>query len=209
MSEDPIDIIREYVNFANQQIGVYMDALAGFEGHRVRISHQIHRENRPTGASFNEKGEKIVVWSAFEDPSKPDVIISTLRRAKDYLAQNAKDGSNTQQHSQAVLVFIYAYWDEEIRPRLIKAKKSEINSDLMGELRFVRISILHKKGIMRLKKNQELKLLSDMFPVDQPIHIPYENMQRIFVLIKQDCARISGVPAPETIKDFAVQRLQK
>lgn len=28
-------IIKEYIDFVNQQVGVYMDALAGFAGHRV------------------------------------------------------------------------------------------------------------------------------------------------------------------------------
>ena len=207
MSEDFNNIIREYIDFVNRQVGVYMDALAGFEGHHVSITRQVHRENRPTNAGFNEKGEKIVVWTAFEDPSKPDIVISNVRRAKDHIAANAKDGSNTQQHSQSVLVFIYSYWEHDIRPRLERAKNDEVLSDLMGDLRFVRHSILHHKGIMRLEKNQEFKILGDMFPVNQPIQIPYENMHRVFVLIKQDCARMLGVPNPETIKDLAIQRL--
>ncbi len=208
MVEKDTDIIREYILFIDKQTAVYTDALAGFKGHHVRITKQADRERRPTGATFNEKGEKIMVWSVVEDPTKPDVIINTVRRAKNFLAVNAKDGENAQQHSRAILVFIYSYWEHEIRPRLERVRGEEIFSDLMGDLRFVRNSILHSKGIMRFETNsQNFKMLSDMFPVGQPIHIPFENMYRLFKLIKQDCARILGVSNPETLKDFVVQRV--
>lgn len=208
MTQESLNIIREYILFVNQQVGVYLDALAGFEGHHVNITHQVHRENRPTGARFNEKSEKIVVWSVFEDSSQPDVIVSTTRRAKDFLAANAKDGTNIQQHSQAILVFIYAYWEAEIRPRLILAEQAEVNSDFMGDLRHVRHAILHHKEIMRFDKNKnyEFKILGNMFPLNQHIYIPIENMKKIFELIKQDCAKILELPEAEVIKDLAIQR---
>lgn len=31
------DIIREYIDFVNQQVGVYMDAIAGFAGNHARV----------------------------------------------------------------------------------------------------------------------------------------------------------------------------
>ena len=51
-----------------------------------------------------------------------------------------------------------------------------------------------------------------MFIVDQPIHISYESMHRIFVLIKQDCAKmlfewlgVKDAPfGPEDIVDLAI-----
>lgn len=52
-----------------------------------------------------------------------------------------------------------------------------------------------------------------MFAVDEPVHISYNNMHRIFVLIKQDCARmlfewkgVKNAPIqPEDIVDIAIQ----
>jgi len=53
-----------------------------------------------------------------------------------------------------------------------------------------------------------------MFVVDEPVHISYERMHRIFILIKQDCARmlfewlgVKDAPSqPEEIVDLAIQK---
>lgn len=217
MKETPDNIIREYIDFVNRQVGVYMDALAGFMGHYVRIERQIHRENRPVKSGKNKKGRPEVVWASYEDPTKPDIIHNRIIRVPDYMEANAKDGSNAQQHSQAVLVFLFTYWEDEIRPRLAASNRVElknIRSDIMGDLRVIRNVILHAKGIIRQDKHKELRKLKDLFVVDQPVHVSYENMHKIFVLIKQDCARMlfewlgvkDGEVQPEEIVDIAIQR---
>src|SRR5947209_13120052 len=118
MNEAFDDVIREYIAFVNQQVGVYMDALAGFAGHYTRVERQVHRVNRPKTAGVDETGHQVVVWASYEDPTKPDVIHNRIIRATDYLAANSKGGSNEQQHARAVLVFLFTYWELEIRPRL-------------------------------------------------------------------------------------------
>src|SRR3989338_4837598 len=214
MSETPEAIIREYIDFVNRQVGVYMDALAGFAGHYTRVERQVHRVNRPVSSRIDNTGQRVVVWASYEDPTQPDVIHNRIIRADDYIAANSKGGSNEQQHSQAVLVFLFTYWEDEIRPRLAvlrKVKPEEIRSDIMGDLRILRNVVLHAKGIIRSEEYKRLKKLTDMFIVDQSVHIPYENMHKIFVLIKQDCARmlyewwgIKDAPIqPSEIEDIA------
>ena len=211
------EIIREYIDFVNQQVGVYMDALAGFAGHHTRIERQVHRISRAIKSSIDNTGQRVVVYASYEDPTQPDVIHNRIIRASDYIAANSEGGSNAQQHSQAVLVFLYAYWDEEIRHRLATLKKvesREIKSNIMGDLRLLRHDILHNKGILSPKYHKRLKKLGDMFVADQPVHISYESMHRIFVLIKQDCARmlfewldVKDVPThPDDIVDIAIQK---
>jgi hypothetical protein len=211
------DVIHEYIDFVNRQVGVYMDALAGFEGHHTRVERQIHRISRPVNSGIDKDGQHVVVWASFEDPTKPDVIHNRIIRASDYIAANSKGGSNAQQLSQAVLVFLFTYWEYEIRPRLSALQNvelKEIRSDIMGDLRILRNAILHAKGIIRPDKHKGLKKLSDMFVVDQPVHISYESMHQIFVFIKQDCARMlfarigvkDALTQAEDIVDFAIQK---
>lgn len=217
MSEVFDDIIREYIDFVNRQVGVYMDALSGFAGHHTHIERQVHRISRPVDSRIDNSGQRVVVYASYEDPTQPDVIHNRIIRATDYIAANSKGGSNEQQHSQAVLVFLFTYWEEEIRPRLAASKGvelQEIQSDIMGDLRILRNVILHSKGIIRSEKHKDLKKLSNMFVVDQPVQVSYEGMHRIFVLIKQDCARmlfewldIKDAPTqPEEIVDLAIQK---
>ncbi len=215
MSETPENIIREYIDFVNRQVGVYMDALAGFAGHHTRVERQVHRVNKPVSSHVDNKGQRVVVWASYEDPTQQDVIHNRIIRADDYIAANSEGGSNEQQHSQAVLVFLFTYWEDEIRPRLAvlkKVKPEEICSDIMGDLRILRNVILHAKGILRAEKHKELKKLSDMFTIDKLVHISYVNMHQIFVLIKQDCARmlfdlwgVRDAPIqPGEIRDIAI-----
>jgi len=217
VSETLDDVIREYIDFVSRQVGVYMDALAGFAGHHTRIERQVHRINRPVDSHVDNKEQRVVVYASYEDPTQPDVIHNRIIRATDYIAANSKGGSNEQQHLQAVLVFLFTYWEEEIRPRLAASKGvelQEIRSDIMGDLRILRNIILHSKGIIRSEKHKDLKKLSDMFVVDQPVHVSYEGMHRIFVLIKQDCARmlfewlgVKDAPIqPEEMVDLAIQK---
>jgi hypothetical protein len=87
----------------------------------------------------------------------------------------------------------------------------------MGDLRILRNVILHSKSILRLDKQKELRKLADMFAVDQPLHLSYEGMHQIFVLIKQDCGRmlfewlgVKGAPiTPEEVLDIAIQRINR
>jgi len=209
-------IIREYIDFVNAQVGVYMDALAGFAGHRVRVERQVHRVNRPSRIKKAEDGTNIVVWASYEDPSQPDIIHNRIIRTEEYIKANSPHGSNEQQHSQAILVFLFTYWEDEIRPKLAASINKNVNairSDIMGDLRIIRNVILHSKGILRQDKYKELCKLNNMFSVDETVHPSYDDMHKIFVLIKQDCARMLfeylGTSPPgfthEDISDLAIQ----
>ncbi|GAB62149.1 MAG: hypothetical protein DWB56_13505 [Candidatus Jettenia sp.] len=210
-------VIREYIDFVNQQVGVYMDALAGFSGHHTRVERQTHRISRSVETKTERSGERVIVWASYEDPTQPNIIHNRIIRAKDYIAANAKGGSNEQQHAKAILVFLFTYWEDEIRPRLATSRGvlvQEVRSDVMGDLRILRNVILHAKGIMRADKHKDLQKIKDLFGIDEPIHLPYEVMHKIFILVKQDCARMlykwlgveNASVQPEEIVDLAIQK---
>jgi hypothetical protein len=214
------DVVKQYIDFVNQQVGAYMDALAGFAGHYARIERQVHRVNRPVRAGIDDAGRQVVVWASYEDPTKPDVIHNRIIRAEDYLAVNAPGGSNEQQHARAIVVFLFTYWEDEIRPRLAKAKAvpiQEVRCDAMGDLRVLRNVILHAKSVMRSDKHAELKKLGGLFAIDEPLALSYENVHKIFVAVKQDCGRLMldwlGVKdapiKPEEIADIAIQKSRR
>ncbi len=211
-------IIREYIDFVNLQVGVYMDALAGFAGHRTKVKRQIHRVSRPTKTKKDTEGN-VVVWASYEDPTQPDIIHNRIIKANDYIKANSPKGSNERQHSQAILIFLFTYWEDEIRPRLavsINKDPNEICSDIMGDLRILRNVILHSKGKIKSDKYKELKKLNDMFSIEELVQPSYEDMHKIFVFVKQDCARMLfeylGTKPPgcthEDIVDVSIQNIR-
>ena len=176
--------------------------------------------NRPLRSAVDGAGHQVVVWASYEDPTKPAVIHNRIVRAEDYLAANAPNGSNEQQHARAIVVFLFTYWEDEIRPRLAKVKAvqlSEIRGDAMGDLRILRNVILHARGILGSDKHAELRKLGGLFAVDEPLDLSYETMHAIFVSVKQECDRllldwlgVTDAPVkPEDIVDLAIQRGQR
>ncbi|KQV94794.1 MULTISPECIES: hypothetical protein [unclassified Roseateles] len=192
-NEEAAAIAQEFIDFVNAQCGAYMDALAGYAGHHTKVERQVHRILRPTKTGFNEAAQKVVVWTSYEDPSQPDVILDRITRANDYMAANAPGGSNEQQHARSIVIFIYAYWELEIRQRLadsMQVKLNMVQSDVMGDLRILRNAILHKKAFLHADDFGKLTVTQDLFPSEQRLHIGYEDLQQIFVRVKRDCARI-------------------
>ena len=203
-SERYDDVIREYIDFVNSQIGTYMDALAGFAGHHTSVWRQVHRILRPF-ENRQENGEVVIVHTSYEDPTKPDIIHNRIVRADTYLEENSPGGTNERRQAWGIVIFLYTFWEDEIRPRLAAAQgvsKDEVRSDVMGDCRILRNAILHAQGNLQQAEHCRLKLIGSMFPPDVLITIPCENMHWLFTLIKQDCARL--MLERRGVKDFPV-----
>jgi hypothetical protein len=218
MSERFDDVVREYIDLVNRQVGVYMDALGGFAGHYARVERQVHRVLVPNKRWDPAARQTVVVWSSYEDPTSPDVLHNRIIRSDDYLAINARGGSNEVQQALSVLVFLFTTWELEIRPRLAQAAGvglNEIKSDIMGDLRIVRHATLHAKSILAKDEHRRLRVLGTVFASEHPVKPSYEEMHQIFVAIKQDCARLMAewLKIPPSVldagklRDIAIQRI--
>jgi hypothetical protein len=215
--DEYLETLREFIDFVNRQVGVYMDALAGFAGNKTRIEFQVARVLRPTQQRKDHDGLGVTVWSSFEDSDSPKVIHNRITRAEDYIAYNSVHGINEQQHVRAIIIMLFAYWDEEIRPRLARCKAidaHDIKIDALGDLRVLRHAILHNKGILAATKHAQLRAMRDMFEPEKEIVISHDGMHKLFVAVKQGVAVLilrhtgerPGAPDPSEIVDLAIQR---
>lgn len=204
----------------NLQVGAYMDAMAGFAGHVTRVERQVHRVNRPERVQQNPDRVSTVVWASYEDPSQPDIIHNRIVRADQYLAANGPGGVNERQHARSILVFLYTYWELEIRPRLAAASDVEvsaISADIMGDIRYIRNAVLHNQSVLSRKDYDRLRATQDLFKPEEEILLPYEVMHRLFVLAKQQCASLllkhlgvdDGPLSPQEVVDVAIQRTHR
>ncbi len=210
-----LPILRDFIDFANTQVGVYMDCLSGFQGNTVRIHRQIARVNRPTGRQIKE-GRPVMMYASVEDPSSPDVIHHRIIRADQFLAVNTEAGFNEQQVCWSIIVFLFAYWNEEVRPQIAKVRgvaPEEIKVDALGDLRIIRHSIIHDKGVLPAKAHAKLKKLTALFKPDEKITLTHDQMHKLFIAVKQAIAEIilsytghlPGAPVASEIESIAIQ----
>lgn len=214
-----LGVLNEFIDFVNKQVGVYVDCLAGFEGNTVRIHRQVARVNRPVGRKI-ENGHPVVMYASVEDPSRPDVIHHRIIRTSDFLAANAEVGFNEQQMCRGIIVFIFTFWDEDIRPRIAAIRgvePNEIKLDALGDLRTLRNNIIHNGGHLPASEHAKLKVLQEVCKPDAPIAPTHDQMHLIFVAVKNSIGRLilhytghlPGAPKPEDIVSIAIQNPPK
>jgi hypothetical protein len=212
-----LDVLRGFIDFVNRQVGVYCDCLAGFDGNKVRVARQVARVTRPVSRRI-ENGQPVIVWASLEDPTRPDVIHHRIIRADDFITANAEAGFNEQQVCWSIIVFIYAYWDEEIRPQIAQIRgvqKNEVRIDAFGDLRILRQSIVHHGGVLEATDHAKLKVLNGICQAAASIAPTHDQMHKIFVAIKnaigalilEYTAHLPGAPKPEEIVSIAVQNV--
>jgi hypothetical protein len=210
-----LDILRGFIDFVNRQVGVYCDCLSSFCGNKVRVERQVARVTRPASRHI-ENGQPVITWASLEDPTRPDVIRHRIIRADEFIATNSEAGFNEQQVCWSIIVFIFAYWDEEIRPQIAKIRGVESNDvqvDALGDLRILRKSIIHNRGVLTAADHAKLKVISGICREGVTIAPTHEEMHKLFVAIKNAIAslileytgHLQGAPKPEELTDIAIQ----
>ena len=210
-----LEVLRGFIDFVNRQVGVYCDCLSSFQGNKVRIARQIARVSRQVSQRI-ENGQTIIMRASLEDPTLPDVIHQRIIRADEFITANSEAGFNEQQVCWSIIVFIFAYWDEEIRPQIAKireVKPDEVKINAFGDLRILRHSIVHNGGVLQAADHSKLKVLKSICQADTKISPTHDQMYAIFVAIKSAIgslilkytAHLPGAPKPEDIVDIAIQ----
>ncbi len=212
MAELPI--LRDFVDFVNNQVGVYMDCVAGFQGNTVRIERQVARVQRRV-ATRNKDGQPVMMLASVEDPTSPEVIHHRIIRAQDFLRANSESGFNHRQVCWSIIVFVFAYWDEQVRPQIAAVrgvKTKDVKVDALGDLRLIRHAIVHNKGILASVEHAKLRKMATLFRPDARVVLSHDQMHSLFVFIKQAIGEIiltytghlPGAPAATQISDIAM-----
>jgi hypothetical protein len=210
-----LPILRNFIDFLNRQVGVYCDCLTSFSGNKVRIERQIPRAQRPAGRRI-ENGRPVIVWASVEDPTLPDIIHHRIIRSDEFISANSEAGFNEQQLCWSIIVLVFAYWDEEIRPQIAKVRGVKPNAvmlDELGDLRILRKCIVHNGGVISPNEYSKLKIMTNLCRPDEKLMLTHEQMHRVFVYVKQAIARLileysghlPGAPKASELGDVAIQ----
>ncbi len=210
-----LPILQNFIEFINRQVGVYCDSISSFSGNKARVEIQKARVNRPSKVSI-KNGQSTVMWSSYEDPSSPDVLHHRIIKVDDFIQVNSESGFNEQQICWSIIVFIFAYWDEEIRPQVAKIRNivpNDIKIDEFGDLRILRKAIIHNMGVLTKVEYDKIKVLNDLVKPDDKIVFTHDQMHKLLIHIKQGVARLMleytghlpGAPKAKEISGMAIQ----
>jgi len=107
--------------------------------------------------------------------------------AIDFVKKNSRNGYFKQTLAGVYLSSIYQLWEDKYREELAilnNKPKSQIKSELIGEIRILRQAIIHNnfKPITDLKK---MKIL-DFIKIDDFINLSFDEMSKIILLLDKE-----------------------
>src|SRR6202035_932977 len=137
--------------------------------------------------------------------------------SEDFINRNAEAGFNEQQICWSIIVFLFAYWDEEIRPRIASirgVKTDDVKVDALGDLRLLRKSIIHNGGIVSATDHKKLKVMAALCTPDVALTLTHDQMHKVFVHVKQAIAalileytgHLPGAPQASEIVDIGISQ---
>jgi hypothetical protein len=113
---------------------------------------------------------RLLVENRLPNDMQAPPAVETLERLHSRVGAK---GENVAALGAFCLVALYQYWEDSWRPRLADAlakPKNEIASDLWGDIRLIRICLIHKRGLADAAVANESKELH-WFSEGQPIVI--------------------------------------
>ena len=183
---------------------LYLDSIAGYSVLHERLSaHQenirsILGEHEYATAEFQDTCS--IVYENLSAKDFSPVSMSPVMKQGDMKNRVKDDGQNTLLLGSQCVVSAYSYWEEYLRIEIGKAigvlpqdaERNEtsrdilnqhVTSDLWGDIRHIRNSIVHNDGIAD-SEIAKCKLLRWFSPGDG-IQLDYQKMHRIFLLMGQ------------------------
>ena len=170
--------IQEYKRIVDSIWGTYLDATTGFQ----KVKEMIDKIHANLKGVDNPDDLQFIYGKG--NPNSPDAIALHRCTQGKIKERNSKDGENFKFIGNMSLISIYQYWEDYYREKIAKEKKlnkNDIKSDVMGDLRLIRISIIHHKGIA-LEEVEKCKILN-WYKKDDKIFIDQDKLEQILIEI--------------------------
>ncbi len=197
---DMNDVLNEYLDVVDDLHGSYLDAVTGFaalvdEYDDARQRMQAWRPEMPA-----EAFDGAPMRYATGRPGRPQSRVVHTCTQGEYRQRNAPGGRNHVVIGQMCLAQIYGYWEDCYRARLAEAAgipKNDVKLDIMNDLRLLRHSITHHRGIA-LKKVEDCKLLK-WFREGDVMGLTPEHFEQLIPALRSELrqwATSAGASAP-------------
>lgn len=186
-NQSAINTINEFDLIIKELIGIYLDSLMGFQ-----LTVQSVEKTRDN--LIVEKGMNIEQINLF--PFRHTSLFSERIHEEtvgQFITRMSTNGKNSVFAANMYLISVFNYWEDHYRKacaQALKVDKNDLKSDIMGDLRLLRNSIVHHKAIA-LKDIEKCKLLT-FFKENDQIKLTRDNIIFITDHIKNYIAKLKS-----------------
>jgi len=182
--------LNEFEAIVDLIYGTYLDSKGGFRllikeitEHQEKQLENL-KQTRPHLASmeFLDSTPRLYCEG---DPNVPGAGVLHQCSLREYKERNSETGTNARFIGNMSIIAIYQYWEDHFREKIADAlgrKKNDISSPIMGDLRLLRQSIVHHRGVA-LNEIKNCQLLK-WFSKDDQIMIDEDKFKEIVFHIK-------------------------
>jgi len=180
-----LELFAEFYSVVDSIYGVYLDSTRGF--HLVKEQQitaqkqalQMLKLTQPELVNIEYLDKRPTTYGR-GDPNKPQhVKLHTCTQAE-LKGRNEEGGANQKFIANMCLVSIYQYWDDHYRKEIavvLGKDKNDLQSDIMGDIRLLRRSIIHHEAVC--KKDVEKCKLLNWFKKGDEIFIDKEKFEQV------------------------------
>ncbi len=183
--------LSEFEDVVTSIYGVYLMSTQGFHLLAKELTNiqlttiNQFRSTRPELASIQYLDSTTYIFGK-GDPNLPNSIELYRCTQGEYKERNSEKGTNFRFIGNMCVIAIYQYWEDYFRQKIAnllnKTNKNELTSDIMGDLKILRRSIIHHRSIA-LKEVENCKLLR-WFQKGDDIFIDKKMMEYIVFQVK-------------------------
>lgn len=178
------ELFIEFVSVVDEIHQLYLDCSLGFV-HNKKILEDSQQASIEKLDLPIEQLDKLPISFGRGAPGESIILQQTIQ--KDFKLRNQRGGKNHVSLGNLCIVQLYQYWEDHYREeiaKLISIPKNQIVSDLFGDLRLFRLSIIHHRGIAKTNI-RTLKILIWFNPGDL-ISFSADQMDNIFLRVKDE-----------------------
>jgi hypothetical protein len=182
---------QDFISISEIIYSIFRDCRRAFE-----LSLQSLKEQQESMLrDFASKGKKWTIDDldrkayhyAITDEENGSVRSAATITQGEWKSKIGKDGTNIRIIGNMCLVMMYQYWEDKYRDEIATSKgitKDELSSDLFGDIRHLRNSIIHNNG-RAISEVSRCKVLK-WFKEDDEVVIDAQKMDRLIELIRSE-----------------------
>jgi hypothetical protein len=185
-----VRIIAEYFQLINAILGTYLDMITSMNIVLSNFERQQEQMAKKDKMAVEKLDEMFIVYEPIDpDPRNQHSRPIHMCSQGGYKKRNALGGCNQRIAGNMCIVLIYQYWEDYYRGKIaeiVKVKKDDIKLDIMGDLRTLRRSIIHNRGIAI----EECKILK-WFGAGEEINVELDQFGYLVYHVEKGLSELS------------------